>query len=610
VHEQPLRSDDHGRLRWERFLTRIDSTAVVDEATRAASEWEDDQRVPSWPMLRSLLSGAPPPPAWGLVRSLELSRDIIDDALFARWIEAGVLDEITTLRFKSRMLTTASLVRACEALPRLRRVELRHLAPPRDTRGRHSGRVTQWTLFGCDAIGVSTLLDSELSAAMDSLSIVMPQPGGEEWWTSERLGQLREFRLVNSALAASALTRLVELLPTGLESLAVTGHERADDLAPVLAAALPSLTRLDLSRNGLGDRALKGAAVIRTGRLERLDLSHNKIGNPTFTAAAEALASVKVLDASATRIGERSLEVLPTSTLVAIALSDTDVAGPALSMLTRCGSELETLVLQRAHVDQEFIEALGTRIALPRLGYLDLSYNELDGDAFVHLATRADLPRLETLKLTGCPLGVSVVAEPPKLERLRELWAEDTHFHVPEPAVLFDAERLPRVEVMRLGGHELGPETAATIADYARHARVLDIGMESSTHWEDDEFRALLPALAPTLLRADLGGNTPAQTAIVDALATQSWPRLLHLDIRDLSLTPDDVCAVVSNRSFENLSSLWLSCPTPEHVHALASSPLLAQLDELMIYGISADDGEPIIIGAPHYKATLEVLFV
>jgi hypothetical protein len=123
-------------LGWERFLTRIGGRDVDPAEEAAAMAWSDGARRPTWAMWRCLFEGAAPPPAWALVRALEVMHDEIDDALLARWLDAGHLAGITELRLGGRGLTAASVARVCEQVPGLRRLDVRRLRPPAAGAGR------------------------------------------------------------------------------------------------------------------------------------------------------------------------------------------------------------------------------------------------------------------------------------------------------------------------------------------------------------------------------------------------------------------------------------------------------------------------------------------
>jgi hypothetical protein len=223
-------------------------------------------------------------------------------------------------------------------------------------------------------------------------------------------GAADELGLLRGTQDATAIAALVERLPETLLALSIAGHEVEGALAPVLG------------RTWLGGATLR-AQTERLGRLESLCLA-------------------------GTQVDDRALEAIPASTrLASLDLSYTPCSGTGVRpLLERCGGGLRQLRLVQTRVDVEFVESLGAAVALPRLEMLDLTDCDLDGDALVHLAGAADLPRLETLRLSRCPLGMCIAVDPPRLGALRELWLDDTRIDVPEPAVLFDPEALPRLE--------------------------------------------------------------------------------------------------------------------------------------------------------------------
>jgi hypothetical protein len=606
------KDDEVTALRWERFLVLLGARDVGDGEERVAAAWDDVDRQPTWAMWRCLFAGDPPPPAWRLVRTLALSHDMIDDERVARWIETGHLAAITTLRFASPALTAASVRRTCEALPGLRCIEVAAMLPVAgELQLAGAASVEEWRLIGYPDAAVAAWMEADVTREVRSLTVDQSQADGTSWWSSPRLAQLRELRLLRGTQGAEELAVLAGRLPATLAALHIGAHASAEALAPLLGRSFASLTHLALPSNGLADRHVEGAALLETEQLVHLDLSHNRIGDTALRAITPRLGALESLDLSATRVGDRGLDSIPaTARLRALALGSTPRSPAGLApLLERCGIGLRALRLPRSGADTAFVEALGASVRLPELELLDLSDCKLDGDGFVHLVTAADLPRLETLRLRGCPLGVCIVIDPPRVRALRELWVDDTQINFPESDVVFDPDALPHLELLHAIGNHFRPETAGVLARFGRQRPLRDLALERSVHWDSEELAPLIEAAAPGLVRLQLGNLPSHGGAIARALGAATFPHLVHLDARGFAHSPADITAIAANPTLTELTSLWLDGDSVEHVAPLAASPVLGRLELLVMYGVPSDEGHAALRrGAYHSPFTTALL--
>jgi hypothetical protein len=599
-------------LRWQRFLSRIGGGEPTEHDIAAAAAWDDQERLPAWAMLRRLLLGTALPAAWRLVRSVALSLEIIDDDMLIRWVDAGVLRDIRVLSIMSPSLTISAVAHACAHLPQLRTIELWRVDISRDRLRALTGtsNVQHCVLSGYSGEVTREILDSDLTRDLRSLRVASPRAPAAPWWNSPRIAQLSGLGLAHYPIDATQVADLLRCLPAGLRGFAMSANPDPTALRPVVAHSFESLESLDLSHDQLSDRLLQGAGIMRSRSLRHLDLSYNRIADRALGGlGAPGHAGLESVNLSGTRVTEAGVAALSGHKR----LSNVDVSSTACSSeglsrwLASIGDELQVLKAAGTQIDSVAIRRFGGELRLPNLELLDLSSSEVDGDGFVHLVTAAELPKLQTLVLTGCRLEVCLVLNPPRVHALRELWVDDTRIHVPEAAVLFDPTHLPHLESLRAGSNLLRAASANDLAAFVARGSLTDLQLEDSTYWGEHEFATVLTACAPTLRRGYFGQNLSGLTAVARAFRELRFPRLMELDVTSRSMSRQEIGWLAGNTSLVELASLKLEYQEPEDLEPLSESPLLGTLQTLIVDGFDGGRAEQLLRSSPYHAPFVEI---
>jgi len=595
--------------RWQRFLSAVADAEPTETDLAVAAAWDDHERVPAWRMVRRLLAGQVLPAAWRLVRCLTLSLDAIGADTLIRWADSGVLDGIRTLAVSSPSLTIAAVAHACARLPELRAVELWRVPISRDElRGLTStSGVESWVLSGYDSDVIEAVLEHNLTLRLRSLAVTSSRTSPSPWWRSPRISTISEIELADYLVDAKQVADLLHCLPAGLRGFTMRKNPDPKTLRPVLEHSFDSLERLDLSYNQLSGQLLRGQ-LLQSPSLRHVDLSYNRIGDGAVSHLV-GHTGLESINLSGTRVTDAGLAALSGDTqLHRIDLSNTPCTSDGVAgLLASIGDGLRVLNLARTKIDRATVMRFGAELPLPNLELLDLSRSGIDGDGFVHLMTVAELPKLQTLVLTGCPIEVCVVLNPPRVRELRELWVDDTRIHIPEAGVLFDPEHLPHLESLRAGTNRFRAVSASNIAAFAARTPLVDIQLESSAYWGEDEFAAVVTACAPTLRRGHFGQNIAGLTAIARGFRDLRFPRLMELDVSSRALSSEELGWIADNDSLVELSSLKLDYQEPEDLQPLVDSPLLGTLQTLVVDGFDSDRAEQLLRASPHRSTLIDI---
>jgi hypothetical protein len=195
----------------------------------------------------------------------------------------------------------------------------------------------------------------------------------------EDVAELLRFReVMASSIGARSVSdeiaRPVAHAPGSVRSLDLR-HNRIDLLTLLGRVPFPALTRLDLGFNDCGDGGIAALAAGAFPRLRTLSLKANRLTAAGF--ATLSLGTVESLDLSVNPLGDTGAVAALASfpSVVRLDLSNTALTDAGLRQLVAAG------VL------------LGVRS-------LHLAWNRLTDPTPL-----LDLPRLEALDLTGCPVG-------------------------------------------------------------------------------------------------------------------------------------------------------------------------------------------------------------
>jgi uncharacterized protein YjbI with pentapeptide repeats len=544
-----------------------------------------------------------------MVRCVALSLDVIRDDSLIRWVDSGVLDGIRALVVTSPSLTISAVAHACACLPELRAVELWRVVIARDELRGLTGTsgVESWVLSGYDSDVIESVLEHDLTHKLRSLTVTSSRTLTSPWWRSPRVSEVSEIELVDYRVDASQVTDLLGCLPAGLRGFAMRKNPEAKALRPVLEHSFESLERLDLSYNQLSGQLLRGQ-VLQSRSLRHVDLSYNRLGDGVVSHLA-GRNSLESINLGGTRVTDAGLAALSGhKQLRHVDLSNTSCTSDGLAaLLASVGDELQVLNVARTKINGATVMRFGAELKLPNLELLDLSRSGVDGDGFVHLMTAAQLPKLQTLVLTGCPLDVCLVLTPPCVRQLRELWVDDTRIHVPEASMLFDPEHLPHLESLRAGSNLFRAASATDIAAFAARTPLADIQLESSTYWGEQEFAAVVTACAPKLRRGYFGQNIAGVTVLARGFRDLRFPRLMELDVSSRPLSREELGWLAENDSLEELTWLKLEYQEPEDLQPLVDSPLLGTLQSLIVDGFDGDRAEQLLRASPHITPLVDI---
>lgn len=175
----------------------------------------------------------------------------------------------------------------------------------------------------------------------------------------------------------------------GLIELDLENKQIGDDAMDVLSVALqknPSLRRINLARNQIGDASLMRWAAQDTARLETLNLASNALGAPGAQALVPALQHLHALDLSDNALGTGVVALataLAHSTLRSLKLVNTTEHGDALldALNLTHNKHLACLWLDQTH-----IRRVPDSLALGVLTELRMRENQLDDAAALQLA--------------------------------------------------------------------------------------------------------------------------------------------------------------------------------------------------------------------------------
>lgn len=287
------------------------------------------------------------------------------------------------------------------------------------------------------------------------------------------LTALRCLSLAHCSLCTAGLSTVAASAPPGLLSLDIGGN-RIARLDGSLAAGLPCLTRLVLSRNPLGMAALRCLPALQSlAHLELYQAARHHQGSITCLAALHPSLTSLLLgcDPALLKPGNDVQQQLP--------LSKPRTAEALFAALGAPGAALASLELPCAGLGGAAAAA-----ALPRLGdcltALNLSYNAISADALA-----AALPPLRLLR------RLELRAMVPELE---------------DAAAAAVSAAAPRLTLLDLAYNDVGNDGVAELSR--------------------------LSALRSLSLRA----NAQVEKAsLLAAAATGAWAGLTYLDVQELS---------------------------------------------------------------------------
>ncbi|ORY98123.1 hypothetical protein BCR43DRAFT_490905 [Syncephalastrum racemosum] len=176
----------------------------------------------------------------------------------------------------------------------------------------------------------------------------------------------------------------------GLIELDLENKQIGDEAMDLLGEALqknPSLRRINLARNQIGDASLMRWAAQDTTRLQSLNVASNNVGAPGAQALIPALQHLHVLDLSDNALDTGAVALaaaLHHSTLRTLKLVNTTEHGDALMDALRLEGNQYLACLW---LDQNHIQHVPESLTLGVLTELRIRENQLDDAAALRLAT-------------------------------------------------------------------------------------------------------------------------------------------------------------------------------------------------------------------------------
>lgn len=143
-------------------------------------------------------------------------------------------------------------------------------------------------------------------------------------------------------------------------------------------------------------------------------------------------------------------------------------------------AKLRKLSLSRAALDGAACEQLAE--LMPRLWYLDLSFNPIGGDGLA-LLTKNDAPELGVLDLRSCDLtgrALEPLLEKKRLPRLHELRLAGNALHASAVSALMSSPLLDHLRVLDLSKASLDEDAAAVIARSPRLANLARLNLRGN----------------------------------------------------------------------------------------------------------------------------------
>ena len=600
------------RMSWERFISRQLDGEIEAATARLADRWPDQERVASWPMKRALLLGQPLSPAWQLVRTLDVVEDSVNDALFAQWIERGALDGMSRLRLTGAGLSVASLVRAVTSLPSLRAVEVVGRAwgdsvpSLRSVTGRSP--LVRLSLHGCGGRFITAILDDAMTGTLRELHVSRIE-GDERWWRSDRVAQLHTLSVHGFRGGADEVRSLAESLPPSLIGLSFRSDGRGQTIVPLLQRELPLLQDLDLSRNGIADPVLVNAPLMRAPRLRRLSLGYNPVRGRVIFALGEQLASLEVLDLCGTHAGDVGLDALPAEApLEHIDVSHSScTARGILGVVRKFGGSLRHLALIDTGFDTDAARQLGTDVSVPMLETLDVSGCPIGPAGLVHLLVDAGLTELRTLVASGTRLSGCAFERVPRVPKLEHLGLDHTRLSVTGASLLFSDEGLPNLSTLSLSTNHLDASALRSLAAFVAIRGLAHVTLDESVMASSEELAAVLVSGAADLVDLRVGQSLASQQPLLAGLASGDLRRLRRMDLLGLILDASGLRSVLGNPSLSSLESLTVQVDDESAVAELLEHSVLSRLRLLTVHG-GAVEQELAIMSAPHRAPWLEAM--
>lgn len=263
-----------------------------------------------------------------------------------------------------------------------------------------AGLVFSFSLAGCDGsagsggAGASGGGNSGSAASRAAAALSAVPDGLRQYVESNADGSVLEADLRKAEVTSELLQQLSGLAQLRTVNLAGTGF--SDELAKVLATAVPQLTSIDVRSCPLSDAALTEIAKCSGLRVLRLSGKENRT-----TVSDDGLAALAPL---------KSLKV--------IALDDLWIGKAGLDHLSALGS-LEEVYLSATIVDDEAVAVLQK---FPRLRKLRLARTNITDAALASLATCEKLEEIDLSEIsTLTDAGMSSLAAIKSLKKLN-LW--------------------------------------------------------------------------------------------------------------------------------------------------------------------------------------------
>lgn len=366
------------------------------------------------------------------------------------------------------------------------------------------------------------------------------------------LPKLREFIAINSGVDGAMAQQLAATVPQ-LERLDLMHNPALLDQGALAIANLRNLKSLNLINCGLTLAAIQ--PLLELNRLKSLSLGRSAFrdGVAKILAAAD-LPHLEELTLNACSLSDLGIETLAQSPLFA-RLKRLDLDGNAIGergteAIARFGKDLEGLSCENTQLSSEGAQRLCS--ALTNLRDLTLSSNGL-----TTLPSFAKLPKLQTLKFVGNPIGDQT--GPLAGLRIQTLW---------------------------LFGCEIGPVGAATIATLPA-LRSLDL---SDNPLGDAGVIALtqLQNLEELVLSMAQVTKRGAQ-----AIASLKKLRTLDLSYSDIQLEGAKAIGTLENLRRLKLNHTGLE---DEAIRALLTGTGLKKLEKLSLVGSSIEDKMGILL--------------
>lgn len=218
-----------------------------------------------------------------------------------------------------------------------------------------------------------------------------------------------------------------------LVQLRVHGNTLGPAGAIAVVARCTALELLDLEATHLGEAGVCAVLAARLPRLRSLDISRNALAGDELASSVAShlqLPALRHLVARATGAGAAAVAAIATAPLLgelrSLELSDNPIGDDGAAALARAPAlqALEVLRLAGCGLGARGVRALATGALAPRLRTLDLGRNTLDDDALHALAEGDPLRDLAVLHLDGSRVtarGVAALVASPLAARLEHL---------------------------------------------------------------------------------------------------------------------------------------------------------------------------------------------